>query len=165
MIRSILSALLLLVTSCNAIAITPTFSVIREVHYGVLLPESGSCRMIASTGTITNYIGELICVLPEGVQNGRYTITANPHKTIRVKILPNLDNGNGIIFNPYVELISEGEIGKVISNNIGFVEIDSGVTGIVELYVGGDLTISGTFGFGQTVNFSFADGIEWHELP
>jgi len=165
LVLPLLLFLLLSVVSRSVIAITPTISILREIHYGILLPESGSCRMIASTGVITSYIGQFVCILPESAHNGRYTVTANPNKVIRFKILPDLDTGTGIVFNPYVELISVGEVGKVISNNVGYVDINSGVTGIVEVYVGGDLTITGSNSYGQTISFNFADGIEWFEVP
>ncbi|MDX2367784.1 MAG: hypothetical protein QNK36_05190 [Colwellia sp.] len=165
MFKCVISMLLFSIVSFNAVAITPTFSVIREIHFGIVMLDTGSCRMIASTGVLISYSGQFICVLPEDAHNGRYTVTANPNKTIRFKILPNLDTGDGVVFNPYVELISDGVPGKVISNNVGFVDINSGATGIVDLYVGGILTVTGSYSHSQTVIFSFPDSIEWFEVP
>lgn len=157
--------LFLLAISNSALAITPTFNVTREIHYGEVLPVAGSCRMIAGTGVMMSYIGQNICILTDTAQNGRYTIIANPHKTIRVKVLPNQNTGGGIIFNPYIELISTGFIKEVIYNNVGFKQINSGADGIVDLYMGGDLITSTVFPYGQTINFDFVDAIEWYEDP
>jgi hypothetical protein len=165
MIKSSLAAGLLWVFSNGVLAITPTFVVVREINFGLVLPSPGSCRMIASTGAITSYVGQNICYLPDNSQNGRYTIMANPNKIIRVKVLPDQDTGDGVVFNPYIELIVEGVPGVVISNNVGYKSINTGATGIVELFLGGDLTVSGAYAYGQTVTFSFLDAIDWYEEP
>jgi hypothetical protein len=146
-------------------AITPTFNVVREINFGDVLPTPGSCRMYASTGIITSYIGQYICILQDNAQNGHYTIIANPNKIIRIKVLPNHNTGTGVIFNPYIEIRSTGFTKEVIYNNVGFKQIDSGADGIVDLYIGGDLTTSTTFSYGQVINFNFVDAIEWYEDP
>ncbi len=165
MFKIILKIILLSVVSHSSFAITPTFNVMREIDFGRVFPATGSCRMNARTGVISAYIGQNICILTESVQTGHYTIIANPNKIIRVKVLPNHDTGDGIVFNPYIELISAGVPKEVIYNNIGFKEIDSGADGIVDLYMGGDLIVSTVYAYGQTVNFSFINAIEWHEEP
>jgi hypothetical protein len=157
--------LFLLAVSNSALAITPAFNVVREIDFGKVLPVPGSCRMSASTGIIISYIGQNICILTSTAQNGRYTIIANPNKIIRVKILPNQNTGNGVVFNPYIELVSTGFTKNIIYNNVGFKQINSGGDGIVDLYVGGDLTTSTTYSYGQKVTFSFVDAIEWYEEP
>lgn len=146
-------------------AITPVFTVVREIYFGVILPAPGGCRMIAGTGSIVTNDGQRTCILPERSQNGLYTITANPNKIIRVSVLPNQDSGAGIIFNPYIEMVSEGFETKIIFNNTGVQTINSGVDGIVDLYLGGDLSINTTYGFSETIPFSFLDAIEWSEDP
>jgi hypothetical protein len=165
MFRYLMAILLFSIVSFNALAITPTISVVREIHFGTLLLGSGSCRMVASTGFLMSYSGPFICVLPEGSHNGRYTVTANPNKMIRFKILPNLNTGDGVVFDPYVELVSDGVPLQVISNDTAYIDINSGATGIVDLYVGGVLTVTGSYSHSQTVIFSFPDGIEWFEVP
>jgi hypothetical protein len=133
--------------SLELMAITPTVNVLQEIYFGVILPSSGGCRMIASTGAIISNNGLNTCILPEDSQNGLYTITANPNKIIRVSVQPNQDNDAGIIFNP------------------GEQTINSGVDGIVDLYLGGDLLINTTYGFNKTIPFSFLDAIVWSEDP
>lgn len=157
--------ILLLVISNSVMAITPTFNVVRDIHFGDILPAPGSCRMSASTGVIISYIGQFICVLHDTAQNGRYTIIANPNKIIRVKVLPNQNTGDGVIFNPYIELVSSGFTKEIIYNNVGFKQMNSGADGIVDLYIGGDLVTSTVYPYGQTINFSFPDAIEWYEDP
>lgn len=151
--------------SVQVYALTPTFTVLQEIDFGVVFPEPGSCRMIASTGAIVSFSGTFICIIPDDAQNGRYTIVGDPNIIYRVKILPNQDNGDNIVFNPYMELVSDGFTTVIISNNIGFKTIDSGPDGIVDLYLGGDLILDSTFSSNQTFTFSFADAIEWSEVP
>lgn len=165
MLKLLINTLFLCLISSSAFAITPTFTVVREIHFGDVLTTPGSCRMSSSTGVIISYIGQYICLLHDTAQNGRYTITANPNKTIRVKVLPNQNTGDGVIFNPYIELISTGFTREVLYNNVGFKEINSGADGIVDLYLGGDLITSTVYSYGQTINFNFADAIEWYEDP
>lgn len=152
-----------LLASRNALAITPTFFVNQEINFGILSLSPGSCLMIATSGAITTWQGDLICILPAGVQNGLYTITANPNKTVQIKVLPNLDNGNGITFNPRVYITSDSEA-KGIINNSDFVEVNSGVSGVITIYLGGELSVSTMQISGQTINFNFEDAIEWNEL-
>jgi hypothetical protein len=151
--------------SFELMAIPPTFTVVREIYFGVILPAPGGCRMIAGTGAIVTNDGQRTCILPEDSHNGLYTIMANPNKTIRVSVQPNQDDGAGIIFNPYINLVSDGFVTKIIFNNTGIQTIDSGPDGIVELQLGGDLTITTTFAYGQTIPFSFVDAIVWSEEP
>lgn len=165
MFKYLIKVLLLFVISKSALAVIPAFNVIREIHFGNILPVAGSCRMSASTGIIISYIGQNICILQDTANNGRYTIIGNPNKVIRVKILPNQNNGDGVIFNPYIEMVSSGFTKEIIYNNVGFKQINSGADGIVDLYIGGDLITSRTYPYGQTINFSFADSIEWYEDP
>ncbi len=159
----ILSLLSLNITQAQAI--TPILSIDREISYGVVLPEPGSCRMIAKTAVIMDYLGTNICVMQDDARNGLYIITANPNKNIRVKVLPNQDNGDGVVFNPYIEMNSDGETPQTIFNNTGFVLINSGVTGVVNLYLGGDLVVSRSYPYNQKIIFSFVDAIEWQEDP
>ncbi len=151
--------------SLNLSAVTPSFTIIRNIYFGVVLPDPGGCRMLAKTGDIVTNDGQRTCILPEDAQNGRYTIIANPNKTIRVSIQPNQDNSDGIIFNPYMQLESDGFTPKIIFNNTGDQTINSGPDGMVELYLGGDLTLTTTFPYNQTISFSFLDSIEWSEDP
>lgn len=146
-------------------AITPVLTVDREISYGVVLPEPGSCRMLAKTAVIIDYQGTNICVMQDDARNGLYTITANPNKNIRVRLQPNQDNGDGVVFNPYIEMNSDGQTPQSIFNNTGYVIINSGVTGVVSLYLGGDLIVSRSYPYNQKITFSFIDAIEWQEDP
>jgi hypothetical protein len=164
-LKTSIKLLILLAISNPILAITPAFNVVRKINFGGVMPDIGSCRMSASTGVMISYIGQFICILPDSAQNGRYTINANPNKIIRVKVLPNQNDGNGIIFNPYIELISNGFTKEVIYNNVGFKQMNTGADGIVELYMGGDLRVNSVLPYGQTINFNFVDAIEWYEDP
>ena len=143
--------------------ITPTFNIVQTIKFGTVLPATGSCLMHPETAELFAFQGEFICALSESAQNGIYTIIANPNKDIAIRFTPNLDDGAGIIFNPRVQLESDTER-KYILNNNNFVLIDSGDSGIVNLFLGGELSISEIFAFDQTISFDFVDAIEWNEI-
>lgn len=147
--------------SFHLMAITPSLLIDREIYFGVVLPEVGSCRMIASTSAIVSSVGFNICVLPENAHTGLYTIVSDPFSTVSIKILPDLTTGNGIVFNPFVEIVSDGYDIEIISNNVGAKTINSGADGIVNLYLGGVLKIEQTLPYNQPVTFTFVDAIEW----
>lgn len=148
----------------TALAITPTFHVNQEINFGTITLSTGSCLMIATTGALTAFQGNFLCTLPDGSRKGNYTIIANPNKTVQVKITPNLDHGDGIIFNARAYMTSDSDA-KGIINKTDFVEINSGTSGIINIDLGGELIINTVFPAGQTINFNFDGAIEWNELP
>ncbi len=150
-------------TPSSALALTPTLFVNQEIHFGALTPVIGSCLMIATTGALTSFTGQFLCISPDGSHNGNYTITANPNKIVQIKILPNLDNGNGVVFNARAYATSDNDA-KGILNNTNFVEINSGTSGVINIDLGGELIISSIFPSGQTINFSFDAAIVWNEI-
>jgi len=152
-----------LLVSYSIQAITPTFNFVQDIEFGTVLPTTGSCLMHPETAELFAYSGEFICSISEEAQNGIYTIIANPNKEIQVRFTPNLDDGSGIMFNPRVQMESDTER-KYIVNNISFVSINSGDSGIVNLYLGGELTITTVFSFERIIPFNFVDAIEWDEI-
>jgi hypothetical protein len=163
LLSGIRASLILSTLSVSCWAITPSFNVNQEIDFGTVMPATGSCLMFPETGQLAPFQGNFVCTLPDGSQNGVYTIIANPNKQVQVKFLPSLDNGEGFVFNPRVSLVSDSDR-KYIVNNIGFVNIDSGSSGIINLYLGGELTINSILPTNQTIQFNFADAIEWDEL-
>jgi hypothetical protein len=145
-------------------AFTPKFHVVQEIYFGTVQPVSGSCSMTRETAFVSAHLGQFICILPQDAMNGHYTITANSNKIVQIKIPPNLDNGNDIMFNPNVILKSDVE-NKVIYNNTEFQTIHTGTSGIIDIYMGGEITVSTTYSLGRIVSFSFPEVIEWNELP
>jgi hypothetical protein len=163
----------LLLTACllrlalmsgSAQALTPTFFTVQEIHFGTIQPVSGSCSMTRETAFVSAHNGQFICILSKEAKNGHYTITANPNKIVQIKFPPNLDDGNGVVFNPNVILKSDVE-NKVIYNNAAFQTIHSGTSGVINIYMGGEITVSTTYSMGQIITFSFPNAIEWNELP
>jgi hypothetical protein len=151
------------VASFNAFAITPSINLVQKINFGNLILSTGSCRMFPDNGVLTSFQGTFLCELPGDSRVGKYTIIANPNRQVQVKVLPNLDNGDGYSFNPRVNLLSDvGQ--KVIVNNTEFVEINSGISGIINIDIGGDLTVYSLLPAGQTFNFIYDPGIEWNEL-
>jgi len=165
MFKPVFVFLLLSVASFTVLAVNPTFYVLRKIDFGTVLLGAGSCSMDENTGVVSGHIGQFICIPTTGATNGRYYIIANPNKTIRFKVLPNLDTGAGVVFNPYVKLVSQGIPDEVIYNDTGYVDINSGATGMVSLYLGGELNVSASYSHSETINFSFVDAIEWFEVP
>lgn len=151
------------VASFNTFAITPSFNVVQEIDFGNLILMTGSCRMVPSSGILIAFQGTFLCELPGDSQVGKYTIIANPNRQVQVKMLPNLDNGDGYMFNARVNMVSDSEQ-KVIFDTAAFVEINSGASGIINIDVGGDLTVYSILPSGQTFNFTYDPAIEWNEL-
>ncbi|WP_158968169.1 hypothetical protein [Paraglaciecola sp. L3A3] len=151
--------------SFNVLAITPTFNLVQEINFGKLTLSTGSCRMLPADGRIIAFEGTFLCDLPsEGRQVGKYTIIANPNKQVQVRFKRILDDDNGYRFNPRMHLISDVSQ-KVIFDTTEYVQINSGDSGIINIDVGGDLTVYELIPPGQTINFVFDDAIAWNELP
>lgn len=144
-------------------AITPTFNVMQDINFGNVTLTTGNCRMSAVSGALGPESGTFLCDLPGESQLGKYVIMANPDKIVQIKIKPNLDNNNGYMFNPKAVLKSDVQQ-KVIENNTEFVEINSGTSGMINITLGGVLTIYELLPAGTTFNFSYDDAIEWDEL-
>lgn len=153
------------ILSFNVFAITPTFNLVQEINFGPLTLSTGSCRMLPSDGRIIAFEGSFLCDLPSNnTQVGKYTIIANPNKQVQVRFSRILDDGNGYRFNPRMNLVSDSNQ-TVIFNTTEFVQINSGDSGIININVGGDLTVYELIPPGQTINFVFENAIQWDELP
>ena len=152
-----------IILSFNTFAITPTFKVVQEIKFGNLILSTGSCRMSPADGRVSSFQGAFLCELPGEVQLGKYTIIANRDTQVQVKMLPNLDNGDGYTFNVWVGLVSD-VAQAVILDNTEFVEINSGDSGIININVGGTLSVYSMLPAGQTFNFTYFPAIEWNEL-
>ncbi|MEP1449117.1 MAG: hypothetical protein ABJK37_23640 [Paraglaciecola sp.] len=153
----------LAVLSMNSLALTPTFNVVQEIDFGRLTLGTGSCRMSPIDGSIVSFQGPFLCSLSGDVQPAKYVIVANPNHRLQVKVIPSLDNGDGFMFNPRVNMTND-VTSILIVDNTEFVEIDTGTSGIVHLDMGGDLTVYGSISSGQTFNFTYEAAIEWSEL-
>ena len=122
-----------------------------------IVPTTGACDMDHNTSALTNTSG-MICGAASG-SRGHYRVFATPNTTVRIVVRPHNDNGNGAVFNPVGEIQSDaaGPIAYIEHNTTN---INSGASGIVEIYVGGTLTLltkpptSTTFNLDFEIDFS-----------
>jgi len=124
-----------------------------------IIPQTGSCEMAHDTSILTNLSGN-VCSTSTG-SRGHYKIYSTPNTTVRIVVRPHNNSGDGVIMSP------DGVIFSDSTAAIAFVEhattnIDSGTSGIVEIYIGGTLTLVSKPNTSQTYNFSFE--IDYSEI-
>jgi hypothetical protein len=149
-------------------AITPTFFINQDVNFGVILFRDGNCTMDHVTGQITDANPSIMCGdVNSGASGtsvaGEFIIVANPNKQVEIKI-NQLDNqGDGIIYIPRGELISDFET-ITITPNVKQ-SINSGSSGTIEIKVAGQLFITNEISPSKQFELTIEEGIEWNELP
>ena len=144
-------------------ALTPRLNINQEIDFGEVMFVPGNCTMNHQTGafTLTNPAGKC-----GGYGNGtpaRYVIIANPNKQVRIKLLQRTNSGDGYLFIPAGEIISDTETLSITPDIAQ--DIDSGTSGIIQINMGGSLYWSLPIAPGINVDFTREDGIEWSELP
>lgn len=154
---------LFLSTSFSCYALTPSFHVNKEISFGLVLFIAGNCTMSHETGAITVSNPSKMCGAYGGGIRGHYTIIANPNKQIRFKMDQRDNEGDGFLYIPAGESVSDFETVVIIPNTIQ--QIDSGSSGIVNMYLGGQLLIVSPTTPSTSVTFTKVAGIEWSELP
>jgi len=123
-----------------------------------IIPQTGVCEMAHDTSVITKISGNL-CTNGTTGSRGHYKVFAAPNTTVRIVVRPHNNTGDGVVFAP------DGVVFSDSTAAIPFVEhattnIDSGVSGIVEIYIGGVLTQvskpppSTTFNFTHEIDYS-----------
>lgn len=140
-------------------AITPYIIETKTLHFGELVFVSGSCSMAYNTQVITNLTSPDICINSIGTI-GTYQIFANPNKDVQIKIKTHTDTGNGIVYVPDGELVSDFESALIIADTTK--TINSGASGIIDIAIGGRLTISSTLSSSSVYSELFE--IEFIEL-
>lgn len=154
---------LLLSTSFSSYAVTPSFHVNKAISFGLVLFITGNCTMSHETGLITVSNPSQMCGSNgKGIQ-GYYTIIANPNKQISFRIDQRDNEGDGFLYVPAGELISDFETVTIIPNSTQ--QIDSGSSGIVNIYLGGQLFIVSPTTPSSSFTLTKVAGIEWSELP
>jgi hypothetical protein len=148
-------------------AITPRFFISEEVNFGVILFRNGNCTM-DKTGQITDANPSIMCGNANSGASGTYragefTIIANPNKQVEIKINQLDDQGDGIIYIPGGELISDFET-VIIKPNVKQ-SINSGSSGTIEIKVAGQLFIANELFTSTEYELTIEEGIEWNELP
>lgn len=120
-------------------AITPYIVETKTLYFGNIIFIPGSCSMAYNTGVISNLTSSSICTDSTGT-TGIYQIFANPNKQVQITIKSHGDTGNGIIYVPDGELVSDFESAIIIADLTK--TIDSGASGIIDITIGGQITIN-----------------------
>ena len=120
-------------------AITPYIIETKTLHFGDIIFIAGSCQMAYDTQVITNLTPQKICSNSTGTV-GKYQVFANPNKLVQIKIKSHHDTGNGIVYVPSGELDSDFQTTLFIAD-INHT-INSGTSGIIDITIGGRLTIN-----------------------
>jgi len=134
----LLSGILIYSLSAFA-AITPYIVETKTLYFGNVVFIPGSCSMAYNTQVISNLTSSNICTSSTGT-TGTYQIFANPNKQVQIQIKSHGDTGNGIIYVPNGELVSDFESALVIADTTK--TINSGASGIIDITIGGRLTIN-----------------------
>lgn len=143
--------------------ITPYLTTDKEISFGHVLFISGNCTMSHTDGTFTLSNPDVMCGYASKGVPGRYVIIANPNRQISINILQRNNDGDGFIFIPEGEFISDFET-VAITVNVAQ-QINSGTSGVVNIQVGGRLFINSQTTPNSNFNLIKVDGIEWSELP
>jgi len=133
------SSILTMLPLYTAAFITPYIIETRTLLFGEVIFIPGSCTMAHDTMVITNITAQNICV--DGIgSSGSYRIFANPNKQVQIKINSHINSGNGIVYVPSGILESDVESKNIIPDINE--TIDSGASGIINITLGGRLTIN-----------------------
>lgn len=139
------------------------FSVIDDIDFGTIFFKQGICDMDPATGALTNVTGINTCEESSKGTVGSYVITTSPNVTVTVKLLQRNDAGDGLIFEPTGKMRN---ISQEVDVPAGIdVQISSGSTGVVRLFVGGRLRLAQDMLPANTYTFSQPVGIEWSITP
>lgn len=130
----------ILIYSFSTFAVTTPYIVeTKTLFFGSIIFIPGSCSMAYDTQVINNLTSSNICTNSTGT-TGTYQIFANPNKQVQIKIKSHGDTGNGVIYVPNGELVSDFESALIIADTTK--TINSGASGIIDITIGGRLTIN-----------------------
>ena len=140
-------------------SIVPYIVETKTLHFGNIIFIPGSCLMAYDTQVITNLTPHNICASNSGTSGG-YRVFANPNKQVQITIKSHGDIGNGIIYVPDGQIVSDFESALIIADTTK--TINSGTTGIIDITIGGRLTINSTLASSSNYNELFE--VEFIEL-
>lgn len=143
--------------------IVPFFVTNRALSFSQILFIQGNCTMSHVNGAFSNVNPAVMCGWAGNGTPGRYVVIANPGRQIRIRILQRDNQGDGFIFLPEGELISDTETLQITAGIAQ--DIDSGVSGVVNIHLGGRLFVVSPTTPSTSFNLILVDGIEWEELP
>ncbi len=155
--------MMVVVSSPAAAGATPVFIAYDEVSFGQVLFVSGNCTMSHVDGSFTFASPDSMCGAAGKGTPGHYLIITEPGKQVRIKVLQRDNEGDGFVYIPAGELISDAET-LAITPNIAQ-DISSGAAGSVRIKLGGQLLILSPTTPSSSFNLIKVDGIEWSILP
>jgi hypothetical protein len=124
-----------------------------------IVPGFGACDLAYDTSVLTNTSGS-ICSGTTG-SRGHYKVFAAANTTVRIVLSAHNNDGDGVIFNPVGVVFSDSTspIAYLEQNTIN---IDSGASGIVEIFVGGTLRLVSKPSVSTSYNFTYE--IDYSEI-
>lgn len=152
-----------LLSQTSKAEITPVFGTNNEIAFGAILFVSGNCTMSHVDGSFSDVSPAVMCGTAGNGDPGRYVIIATPNKQVSIKVLQRNNQGDGIMFIPQGQLISDTET-LTITPGIAQ-EIDSGLSGVVNIHLGGRLFVLSQINPGTQFEITLSEGIEWSVLP
>ncbi|PCH94050.1 MAG: hypothetical protein COB83_12610 [Gammaproteobacteria bacterium] len=151
--------LILICSSYAKAAIVPYIVETKSLYFGNIVFVPGSCLMAYDSQLISPLTPQNICTSTLGAA-GSYRIFANPNKQVQIKIKSHADSGNGIVYVPDGQLVSDVANALIIADTTQ--TINSGVSGIIDITLGGRLTINNNLASSSTYSELF--DIEFVEL-
>jgi hypothetical protein len=155
------SASVLLLTSMTGQSAPYVVEASSTSFGGQIIPQTGACDMAYDTSILTNTAGNL-CTSGNTGSKGHFKVFATPNTTVRIVVRPHNNSGNGVVFSPDGVIFSDSTTAIVFVEN-ATTNIDSGASGIVEIYVGGVLTLVSKPYSATTYNFT--NEIDFSEIP
>ena len=153
-----------MLSACIARAeITPVFGANDEIYFGAMLFIQGNCTMSHVDGSFSNINPAMMCGASGKGTPGHYSIVAEPNRMVSIKIIQRDNQGDGLLFVPTGELISDVETLAITPGTDQ--EINSGVSGVVDIRVGGSLYVLSPLSPGVDYQLEVSKGIEWSVLP
>lgn len=143
----------------QAYAITAFIVKIQDINFMNVLFVPGSCNIHVDT----NVLSGGICAEGTGGTGdvGHYRITADPGKTISILVSSKTDSGDGVIVTPSGKIKTDSAADVPFTADVT-VNVNSGVSGEVNIYIAGTLTLTADKGFSTVYSVDF--DIEFIEL-
>jgi hypothetical protein len=117
---------------------------IKKLDFISVLPIVGSCSIDVDSGLLTG----TICAGASGAVGdvGHFRITTTPSTVVNIVVYSKSDNGDGIVLNPSGKISTDSAADVTFFANNG-INVNSGTSGEIDIYIGGQLTLTSTKNF------------------
>lgn len=154
---------LFFIKTVSADEIVPTISVVKNISFSQIIFLPGNCKLDHITGDITDISTSNICFNAGRGVVGHYVIISEPNKLINIRVNQRDKDGDGLIFIPDGRVENDVESKLYAANQQ--VQINSGASGVVRIFIGGRLFSTTELAPNSSVNLTKEGGIEWEVLP